>query len=254
MNYENIQFAVSGTTAVVMLNRPKAMNALNRALVDELDHAVEQIAKDPAISAVVLSGEKNFAAGADITSMVEMDPEAAKAFAFTPTYQKIEDLPKPTIAAISGFALGGGLELALACDIRIAGSDAKLAFPEINIGIFPGAGGTQRLPRLVGPARAKELIFLGTTLDAQKALAYGLVNSIADDPLDAAMKMAVKLAGKPAVALARAKECINLTAESHLRQGLRTEAEKWGSLFTTADQKEGMRAFLEKRKPVYTGR
>ena len=141
MSYENIQFAVSGTTAVLMLNRPKAMNALNRQLVDELDHAVEQIAKDSGIAAVVLTGEKNFAAGADITSMVEMEPEAAKAFTFTPTYQKIEDLPQPTIAAISGFALGGGMELALACDIRIAGPDAKLGLPEINLGIFPGAGG-----------------------------------------------------------------------------------------------------------------
>ncbi len=253
MNFENIVFSMDCKTAVFKLNRPRALNALNRQLMDELDRALDLIAARPDIAAVIITGEKNFAAGADITEMVEMGPEEARAFAFTPTYQKIENLSKPTIAAISGYALGGGLELALACDIRIAGPDAKLAFPEINIGIFPGAGGTQRLPRLVGPARAKELIFLGTTIDAEKALEYGLVNSIADDPLDAALKTAARLASKPAAAIARAKECINFAAESGLRDGLETEAEKWSSLFATADQKEGMRAYLEKRKPVFKG-
>jgi enoyl-CoA hydratase len=254
MDYETIQYTVNGKTAILMLSRPQAMNALNRTLIDELDRAIDEIADNPAISAVIIGGEKNFAAGADITSMVEMDPAAARAFAFTPTYLKIENLPKPTIAAISGFALGGGLELALACDLRIAGPDAKLAFPEINIGVFPGAGGTQRLPRLIGPARAKELIYLGTMIDAQTALAYGLVNSVAENPLDAALKIAAKLASKSSVVLSRAKECLNFAAEAGLREGMEIEAEKWGSLFTTADQREGMRAFLEKRKPVFTGK
>ena len=254
MSSEYIQFSVSGRTAVVMLNRPQAMNALNRQLVADFDDLLGQISGDGEIRALVIGGEKHFAAGADITAMVEMDPEGAKDFAFNDTFMKIENLGMPTIAAISGFALGGGLELALACDMRIASPDAKLGFPEINIGIFPGAGGTQRLPRLIGTARAKEMIFQGSPVDAQKALQYGLINEVSENPLEAALKIADRLAAKPPIALKLAKQCINFTVKSDLPTGIEMEAMTWASLFSTADQKEGMRAFMEKRKPIFTGK
>ena len=253
MNFENIKVSVTGRTAVLMMNRPQAMNALNRKLIDEMDAAVDDIAGNREIRALVISGEKHFAAGADISAMIEMDPEGAKAFAFNTTYLKIENLDIPTIAAIPGFALGGGLELALSCDIRIASPDAKLGFPEINIGIFPGAGGTQRLPRLIGAARAKEMIFYGSPIDSQRALQYGLVNEISDNPLEAALKIADKLSLKPRVALKLAKQCINFTMKSTLPAGIEMEAASWASLFATFDQKEGMRAFMEKRKPQFKG-
>lgn len=253
MDFKNIHLSVIGKVAVLELKRPKALNALNSKVIEELDHAVEAISVDPAIRALVINGDGNFAAGADIKEMIEINPEQAKAFAFTKTFAKIENLTKPSIAAISGFALGGGLELALVCDLRIAAADAKLGLPEINLGIIPGAGGTQRLPRLIGISRAKELIFQGAIIDSSKALQYGLIHEIAENPLDAALKLAEKLALKPPIAMKMAKKCIDMTSKLDLQSGIEFEGIAWSSLYATRDQKEGMRAFAEKRAPNFTG-
>jgi enoyl-CoA hydratase/carnithine racemase len=253
MKFENILLSVNNETAVLTFNRPQSLNALNKQVIEELDEVIRAIAADPKIRAVVIGSDKHFAAGADIKEMIEMNPEQARGFAFTRTFEKIENLIKPTIAAISGYALGGGLELALVCDIRIASPDAKLGFPEINLGIIPGAGGTQRLPRLIGASRAKELIFQGVIIDSNKALQYGLINEIAENPLEAAMKMAKKLTLKPPLAIKAAKQCIQMTSKVDIRSGIEFEELAWSSLYATKDQKEGMRAFVEKRKPDFIG-
>lgn len=254
MTYEYIQFSVDNAVAMVTLNRPQQKNALNSGLIMELDQITEIIEADASIRAAVISGEENFAAGADIKEMIEMTPAEARQFGFTPTFEKIEKLTKPTIAAISGYILGGGLELALVCDFRIAGNDAQLGLPEITLGIIPGAGGTQRLPRLIGVSRAKELIFQGSMIDAQKALHYGLINEIADNPLEAAVKLAGKMAKKPPLAIKAAKQSIAATLQMDLQAGIAYEELAWSSLYATRDQKEGMRAFVEKRKPVFEGK
>ncbi len=253
MSYEFIMVRIENGIAVVSLNRPRELNALNKKMVLELDKAFEELAADKQVKVVIITGEKNFVAGADIRNMIDLNPEMAKEFAFRHTFNKIENCPKPVIAAISGFALGGGLELALACDLRIAAPNAKVGFPEINLGIFPGAGGTQRLPRLIGTAKAKELIYTGDIIGAAKAEKYGLVNAIADDPLDEAMKLAKKLIVKAPVALKLAKQCINLAFDVDAKTGFEFEAINWASTFATEDQKEGMKAFMEKRKAVFTG-
>lgn len=257
MGFENIILEIKEHIAVITLNRPKVMNALNEDLVAELDKAVDKIAGNDEVRAVIITGgEKNFAAGADISKMVEGNPQWAKSFSFKDTFNKIENLQKPTIAAVSGYALGGGLELALVCDLRIVTEGAKLGLPEINLGIFPGAGGTQRLPRLIGSTRAKEMIYLGSIIDAQTALSYGLVNQVVKEEnlLEEAMKIARKLAAKPPVALRTAKQVIQDGLSMDLRSGIEYEAVVWASLFATEDQKEGMRAFQEKRKPNFKGK
>jgi enoyl-CoA hydratase/carnithine racemase len=253
VKFENIKMSVNNHTAVITLNRPAALNALNRELVDELEETIKVVSTDPKILAVVFGSDKHFAAGADIKAMMEMTPEQAREFSFGGTFQKIENLMKPTIAAISGYALGGGLELALVCDIRIAGPDAKMGVPEINLGIIPGAGGTQRLPRLIGPSRAAELIFQGVIIDSNKALQYGLINEIAEDPMDAAIKLAEKLSLKAPLAIKAAKQCIQMTSKTDVRSGVEFEEVAWSSLYATKDQKEGMKAFVEKRKPIFLG-
>jgi enoyl-CoA hydratase len=253
MEYKNVKFSIKNEIAMISVARPKAYNALNTQVIQELDAAVAAVSIDPAVRAVVIGSEKNFAAGADIKEMIEMDPIAARAFSFQKTFLLIENLDVPTIAAISGYALGGGLELALVCDIRIAGPDAKLGFPEINLGIFPGAGGTQRLPRLIGISRSKEMIFKGDIIDADKALEYGLISEIAENPLEAALKLAETLAAKAQIALKLAKKSINTVSNTNLQTGLDLEEMSWSSLYATNDQKEGMRAFAEKRKPKFMG-
>lgn len=254
MNYEFIDIKVQERVAIVSLNRPKALNALNKDMVLELDRAFGEMADDSLVKAVIITGERNFAAGADISNMLELRPEEAKEFSFRHTFNKIEDFPKPVIAAISGFALGGGLELALTCDIRIADPNAKMGFPEINLGIFPGAGGTQRLPRLIGPSKAKELIYSGDIINTGKAEEYGLIDIIAESPLEEALKLAGKLALKAPIALKLAKQCINLAFDVEQKTGIEFEAVNWASTFATEDQREGMKAFVEKRKPVFKGK
>ncbi len=255
MEYRFIEIMTSERITHILLNRQEVMNALNRDMVDEIHHAINGIGNDTGVRAVIISGKGgNFAAGADISPMATQTPLQARKFIFNNAYNAIDDLPVPVIAAVSGYALGGGCELALACDIRICAKDAKLGFPEIKLGIFPGAGGTQRLPNLIGEGRAKEMIFLGNLIDAETALSYGLCNRIAEsDPVNAAMKIAATLSERPPVALAAAKRVINYGIGRELKEGLLFEEEVWSSLFATEDQKEGMKAFLEKRKPHFKG-
>jgi enoyl-CoA hydratase len=254
MDYQNIVVRKENDIVIVNLNRPKSLNALNSDMVAELDEAFAALAADAGVKAVVVTGEKNFAAGADITDMVELTPEEARAFSFSAVFNRIALCPKPVIAAIEGFALGGGMELALCCDFRIAAPKAKMGFPEINLGIMPGAGGTQRLPRLVGEAKAKKMIFTGANVRGEEALACGLVDALAENPLGEALKLAEGLAAKAPVALRTAKECVAAAADTDLKTGVAFEASNWAALFATADQREGMRAFIEKREANFEGK
>lgn len=240
--------------ALISINRPEAMNALNSQVIRQLSACVDQVEANPEVKAVVIYSEKNFAAGADIAEMVELDEAGARAFVFSDVYCKLESLRVPTVAAIAGYALGGGMELALCCDFRFASEKAQMGFPEINLGIFPGAGGTVRLPRLVGESIAKEMIYLGKPVPAEKALSYGMVSRVvADDQLlQEAVAFAKKLASKAPIALEHAKRSIQFGVQKDA--AFQTEMELWVKLFETKDQKEGMHAFLEKRKPVFTGR
>lgn len=256
MDYRNLILHVFGGIATITLDRPKVLNALSWELVTEIEHAARELYADEGVRAVVVSGNGgNFAAGADIGPMTERAPDEAKKFTFNRAFNAIEDLPVPVIAAVSGYALGGGLELALACDFRICSADAKLGMPEIKLAIFPGAGGTQRLPRLIGPARAKMMIFLGDTVDAGTALEWGLCDKVVEgDPVTEAMALAGKLSERAPIALRQAKRAVNQGINRGLREGIYFEEDSWAALFSTADQKEGMRAFLEKRKPNFTGK
>ena len=240
--------------AIMSVERPKALNALNRSIIDDMDDLIEKLKKDKDIRCLVIYSEKNFAAGADIKSMADCDEEKAKDFIFTSTYNKIFDLPFPVIAAIEGYALGGGFELTFTADIRIAGENAKMGFPEVTLGIIPGAGGTIRVPRIIGEAKAKELIFTGDVISAKEAEKIGLINRVVPDDkvYDEAMKLAGKIARRAPIAVAAAKETIRAGVEEpDDHKGMAIEEKNWSKLFSTDDQKEGMRAFLEKRKPVY---
>ena len=245
-----------GKVAVLGINRPKALNALSSKIVGEIGKVITQISNDEEVRALLIYSEKNFAAGADIGDMVECNEVEAKAFVFSPVFNKIEKLKIPTIAAIEGFALGGGLELALTCDIRFASESAKMGFPEINLGIMPGAGGTVRAPKLIGVSAAKDLIFTGNTINAERALLLGLVNYVAskDSLYDEALTYAKKLAEKAPIALKTAKETIDRGTAISTEKGIELECNNWASLFNTEDQKEGMRAFLKKQKPNYKGK
>ncbi|HEY2541976.1 MAG TPA: enoyl-CoA hydratase-related protein [Gaiellaceae bacterium] len=239
-----------GAVAVLTIDREEALNALDVATLTELRDRLREAAADDGVRAVVLTGagEKAFAAGADIKYMSGLDLEQAKAWGALghEATAVLETMPKPAIAAINGFALGGGCELALACDLRFASSRAKLGQPEINLAIVPGWGGTQRLTRVCGIAVAKDLIYTGRTIGAEEAHRIGLVNEIADPVLDRALEVAHSLAEKSAGALALAKRLINMAPAA-----LEDEAREFGELFASADAKEGLTAFVEKRSPVY---
>jgi len=252
---ELVTLEVADAVATVRLNRPP-MNAINRALTAELRGAVDEVTERRDVGAVVLyGGEKVFAAGADVGMMAELTPgEAAPIITdLQDALNLVEEIPKVTIAAITGYALGGGLELALCADFRYAAHDAKLGQPEILLGIVPGAGGTQRLPRLVGPARAKELIFSGRHVAADEALGIGLVEAVfpASEVYPAALEAARRYAAGPRAALRAAKFAVDWGARGDVRTGLVLERELFAGLFCTADQKEGMRAFLDKRAPSF---
>lgn len=253
MSYNYIVLNRREKIGIITLQRPEALNALNHQMIEELEQVFMEWEADDSVRAVIITGEKNFAAGADINDMLEFNPEQARAFSFRHCFARIEAFPKPVVAAISGFALGGGMELALVCDWRIADKTARLGLPEINLGIFPGAGGTLRLPRLIGAARAKEMIFSGRTINAQKALRYGLINELADDALAEAIQTAEMLASKPPIALKLAKQCINQAFDIDGIKAIEFESIAWASCFATQDQREGMKAFIEKRKPEFTG-
>lgn len=243
--------------AVVRLNRPDALNALNTPLMDELITALELLDKDAEVGCIVLTGnEKAFAAGADIKEMAEKTPVEMLQHDNLARWNRIRLITKPLIAAVSGFALGGGCELAMLCDILIASETARFGQPEINIGVIPGAGGTQRLTRAVGKARAMELILTGRHLDAEEAYRLGLVTKIVPTEfyLTEAKKLAADIASKPPVAVRLAKECINKVYDGSLDEGLAFERRSFYLLFATADMREGMSAFVEKRKAVWQGK
>lgn len=248
-----------GVIATIRLDRPP-MNAINAQLRQELQAAVVEATEDATIRAVVVyGGEKVFAAGADIKEMVATSPAdmAEWAAALSQTLRALERIPKPVVAAINGYALGGGCEIALACDWRVASAEAKLGQPEISIGVIPGAGGTQRLTRLVGPARAKDLILTGRMVDANEALAIGLVDQVVpagESVYEAAVALVRRYADAPALAVQAAKQAIDEGQDLPLDRGLELETRLFVGLFGTADQVEGMTAFVEKRRPRFTGR
>lgn len=252
---EYILTEVKDSIAFMYINRADVMNALNRKLITELGEKIKNLDNDNGVRALIITGKgDHFAAGADIVEMADQTPYEALAFSFNDVYNLIENLPIPTCAAIKGYALGGGLELALACDFRICHADAKLGLPEIKLGIIPGAGGTQRLPRLIGLSRAKEIIYSGDFITAQKAYEWGLCDRITDnDPIEEARRMADNIIKRPVLALEAAKKSIMFGIDKSIADGLEYEALSFGILFSTNDQKEGMTAFIEKRKPQFKG-
>lgn len=260
MEFKTIELAIEDGVATITLNRPEVLNAINWDLVRELEEAVNQVRKDDTVRVVVITGagEKAFAAGADIHELKEMNAVEVLDFVqqVQRIYNRIERMPKPIIAAVNGYALGGGLELMMACDIVYASERAKLGLPEINLGIIPGAGGTQRLPRLIGGKRAKELLFTGEMIDAQEALRIGLVNKVIphDQLRSEVKKLCEKIKAKSPVALRAAKEAVEEGYDLDLVKGLAIEAKAIAICFSTEDSKEGLTAYLEKRKPVFKGR
>jgi enoyl-CoA hydratase len=245
-----------GAVAIMTLDRPEAMNALNVETLSALRDELRGLADDVRVVVLTGAGDRAFAAGADIKYMRDLDVAAAKEWGALghETTGLLETMPRPTIAAINGFALGGGCELALACDVRYASPKAKLGQPEINLGIIPGWGGTQRLARVCGIGVAKELILTGRTVDAEEALRIGLVNAVHDPVLDKALETAQLLASKSPIALAAAKATINRALAGDALGNLAAEADDFGDLFSSADAKEGLAAFAEKREPNFVGR
>jgi enoyl-CoA hydratase len=244
--------------ALVTIDRPEARNALNFALLAQLAEVLETLDRDGEVRAVVLSGagERAFAAGADIVELAEQTPERLAAEGHFEAWDRIAAIGLPVIAAVRGYALGGGCELAMSCDLIVAGDDAQFGQPEIRIGVMPGAGGTQRLTRAIGQARAMELILTGRMLPAEEALAAGLVSRVvpAGDTLASAIELADTIAGMPPVAVRAAKAAVRSAAELPLSEGLRRERAAFFALFATDDQREGMAAFMAKRSPSWTGR
>ncbi len=260
MAFENIILESAPPVATLFFNRPKALNALNNALFDELDTALDDIRKNPEIKVLVLTGagEKAFVAGADIAELNKMNPLEAKTFSRKgqKVFSKLEDMPIPVIAAVNGFALGGGLEAALGCDFIYASSKAVFGLPEITLGLIPGFGGTQRLARIAGENRAREMIFTGKTITADKALEYGIVNKVCEPEklMEEVMETANLIATRGRVALRSGKEAIQNGLKTDLETGCRIENDIFGLNMASEDAKEGTTAFLEKRKPVFKGR
>jgi len=259
MEYNNILFAVEQGVATITFNRPKALNAMNSESLGELLDALKVCKNDNAIKVLLLTGagEKAFVAGADISQMQNYKPYEALAFAELghEVMDFLEDLAKPSIAAVNGFALGGGTEISLACDIRFAAENALFGQPEILLGVIPGWGGTQRLARIIGLGRAKEVILSDLRINAGRAYEIGLVNRVfpPDQLMPESMKFALKLAGLPGFALKMAKQSMNGGRDLPLESACRLERECFAQCFSTDDQKEGMTAFLEKKKPVFVG-
>jgi enoyl-CoA hydratase len=257
MTYENIIVSEQGAVGIVQFNRPKALNALNAAMVGELNRALDAFENNAAIGAILLTGnEKAFAAGADIREMKDKSLAQVKAENFLHEWDYINTITKPIIAAVSGFALGGGCEYALACDVIIASESSKFSLPETGLGIIPGGGGTQRLVRAVGKAKAMDMILTGRMIDANEAERSGLVSRIvpAEKYLEEALIVATKIAGLSRPVAKAAKHSVNAAAELPLNAGLKLEREYIHSMFDLRDQKEGMAAFLEKRAPKFENR
>ncbi|WP_077368932.1 short-chain-enoyl-CoA hydratase [Anaerosalibacter sp. Marseille-P3206] len=256
MEFNNLIFRREGNVGILSINRPDALNALNTEVLKELNEAVDMIENDEDIHILMITGEgRAFVAGADISEMKDMDSACAREFAKLglSTFRKIELMEKPVIAAVNGFALGGGCELSMCCDIRIASEKAKFGQPEVGLGIIPGFAGTQRLSRLVGLGKAKELIYTADMIDANEAYRIGLVNKVVskDELMDEALKLANKILSKGQLAVRFAKASINRGIETDIETGMAIERDLFGLCFATLDQKEGMGAFLEKRTPNY---
>ncbi len=259
MEFKTLLLEVTGAVAVVTINRPDKLNALNAQVLDDLDACFSHLGTDDAVRAVVLTGagEKAFVAGADISQFTKFDAQGAAAFARRgqDVFNRIEQLGKPVIAAINGFALGGGCEIAMACHIRIASANARLGQPEVGLGLMCGFGGTQRLPRIVGMGNALELLTTGSHITAERALMIGLVNQMVEpgEALAAATKMAGVIS-KQAPNGVRLSLQAALATDAHLAEGLELEVELFSQTFETEDLTEGVSAFLERRRPDFTGR
>lgn len=260
MEYKNITFGKDGPLAIVTIDRPTVLNALNDETIAELDHCFSVIAGDDGILCVILtgSGEKSFVAGADINELAVCDVISgrAKCDRGQALLFKIENLRQPVIAAINGFALGGGCEIALACDIRLASEKAKIGQPEVSLGIIPGYGGTQRLSRLIGRGKASQMILTGDHINAGEALRIGLVDEVyaPEELMPKAREMALKIASKGPLAIKAAKEAIKLGPDVDLKSGCEHEASLFAGICASEDKSEGIKAFLEKRKAEFKGR
>jgi len=258
MEYQNILLELEPPVAILTINRPEQRNSIDPAMIREIGQALGELSSNRDVKVLILtgSGGKTFAAGADIKKLRERTFLETLAPGLQGLCNAIEQFEKPVIAAVNGYALGGGCELALACDIRIAAEEAKFGFPELNLGLIPGAGGTQRLTRLVGEGKAKELIFTGEPVTAAEAERIGLVNKVvpADKLMDTAKEMALKIASKAPLALMLAKKAINVNEEAPKQVGLVVEKLIQAVLESTEDKREGTAAFIEKRAPVFKGR
>ncbi|MCA6067427.1 enoyl-CoA hydratase/isomerase family protein [Chryseobacterium sp. RG1] len=255
MNYENILLQTEERISIITINRPESLNALNAKTIQEISTALDQLNSDSSCRAIVItgSGEKSFVAGADIKEFSDFGQEKAEELARNgqnSLFNKIETLSKPVIAAVNGFALGGGLELAIACHIRYASENAKLGLPEVTLGLIPGYGGTQRLPKLVGKGLANEIIFSAKMIPAQRAKEIGLVNDVfaIEELLTKTKELAKMIANNSPMAISKAIQAVNL---SDTDKGFETEIRFFGELFDMEDKKEGVSAFIEKRKPAF---
>lgn len=257
MSYQTIQFTKQDKFALIQIDRPQQLNALNSTVLQEIYATLFEVDHDDTMLCSVLTGnEKAFAAGADIKEMAEKNQkQMVHDNQFAP-FDHLRKLKKPVIAAVNGFALGGGCELVMACDIIIAGESAKFGQPEINLGVIPGMGGSQRLTRAVGKYRAMELMLTGEMFTAEEALSWGLINKIVPNEflLEEAKNLAIKISSKPLLAVQAVKEMVLRSFNEHLDSSLETERHRFNALFDTEDQKEGMKAFIEKRKPQWKGK
>jgi short chain enoyl-CoA hydratase (EC 4.2.1.17) len=257
LKYENIIVEIRENIGIIKINRPAKLNALNRKAVEEIIDALEKFERNDEIKVIIITGENNFSVGADINELINLSPlEAMEKSPLAKWEKYLNFISKPLIAAIKGYAVGGGLEIALSCDIIIAGEKSMIGQPEINLGLMPGAGGTQRLARTIGKYKTMELVLTGRLISAKEALELGLINKVVPDELvlDEAIKIAKEISKRPSLAIKLIKESVNTALETSLKEGLNFERKLFYLLLSTEDAKEGMKAFLEKREPKFIGK